>query len=445
MKLAFYKKLSRWGKVGFFLFLIINASFIFLLLSPIIPNLIGQYRDDQLLAECNDRIQQYRTTFIEIKLENSTDGTPIEGWNVSFDLIKHEFIFGCNIYAFDSLGNATLNEAYRNYFKNLFNFAVLPFYWKAYEPDEGNFVVEPWTNDTIDWCIQNNITLKGHPLVWTRSYGIPDWLPLDNDSLMLETIENRITSLVYKYRDTIEYWDVVNEPVHTETFAQLSRLDHVLLPLEWANATNPSADLTVNDYGLLGHDFGNGPFYQLLSDLKSANAPFDSIGMQAHEPRTDWIPATEIWNTLEAYSKLGKSIYITEFTPVSAPVPITNSWKKGMWSEAAQAEYARCFYTICFSHPSVKGVIWWDLTDAASWLEGGGLLRSDLTPKLVYTTLDQLINMQWDSFGSQISNSTGGIHFQGFYGLYNVSVQNGAYNFLCSVESGKSNQIVLTI
>ena len=202
--------LNRWGKAGLLLFIVINASFIFLLFSPIIPNLIGEYRDNQLLADCDARIQQYRTDILQIRLKNGTDGTDIQGWNISYELIRHEFLFGCNIYAFDSFGNATLNNAYRNYFENLFNFAILPFYWSSYEPNEGEFPKEAWVNSTIDWCVEHNITMKGHPLVWTRPYGKPDWLPLDNDSEMLDLVENRIKTLVNKYQDTITYWDVVN-------------------------------------------------------------------------------------------------------------------------------------------------------------------------------------------------------------------------------------------
>ncbi|NVM55722.1 MAG: hypothetical protein HWN66_18630 [Candidatus Helarchaeota archaeon] len=48
--MAFYKKLSKQGKGGFIIFLIFNASLLFLLLSPYIPNLIGEFRDNKLLA-----------------------------------------------------------------------------------------------------------------------------------------------------------------------------------------------------------------------------------------------------------------------------------------------------------------------------------------------------------------------------------------------------------
>ncbi len=398
--------------------------------------------DEQLLAECDDKIQQHRTGPVQIYLQYA-NGTAIQGWNISFTHLKHEFIFGCNAYSINSYPNSSFNDQYKDYFKNLFNLAVLAFYWPSYENPQGVFH-ENKINATINFCIQNNITTKGHPLAWTRS--IPDWLSLDNDTYVAELLEDRITTIVSKYRGLIDNWDVVNEPAHTPTFASMSRVDYVRTCLLWANASNPTFDrLVVNDYGILGHDFGFGPYYNLLADLKDLNAPFNSIGFQLHEPRTDWVPATELWATMEAFARLGKPIHITEFSPVSCSVPITNSWKKGVWSEEAQAEYARRVYSLLFSHPACEGIVWWDLEDSRSWIQNGGLIREDMTPKPVYTTLDQLINQDWRTSGSQLTNSSGNIQFQGFYGLYNISVQNGAYSFLRNVEAGASNQFNLTI
>ena len=435
------------GKFGLILFIFFNASFIFLLFSPYIPNLIGKFQDDILLDQCDDRIQKYRTGKIMIQLLFS-NGTPLTNYNITYKHIRHEFHFGCNIFSFDSFNGAQYagyNESYRIYFKNLFNYAVLPFYWRIYEPEKGVFPKEKWLNNTLDWCLKNNITTKGHPLLWTREAGIPDWISLENDTLVYYMIQNRVSSIVHKYRGKIQNWDVVNEPAHTRTFAGLSTYDYVSHSLSWAHQANPNAQLTINDYGIIGHDFGTGPFFNLLKQIISNNCPINYIGLQSHEPRTDWIPATEIWASFEAYSRLGKPLYITEFEPISSPVPITNSWKKGVWSEENQAEYARRFYTIAFSHPSVKGIIWWDLSDLTSWLEGGGLLRSDMTPKRVYNVLYDLIHNKWSTKGSQLSNGSGWIEFYGFYGTYNITVQNLGYEFQINAKMNQNNKFIIFV
>ena len=194
----------------------------FLLLSPYIPNVIGEYRDNVILAKCDERIQQYRMGPVFIQLQNQTTSLPISGWNVSFQHVRHEFIFGCNCYNLDDYNETGYNESYRESFKQLFNLAVLRFYWGEYEPEEGNFsAAAEHTNTTRDWCLQNNITCKGHPLAWSREGINPSWLPWDNDTLMIETLENRVTTTVSKFQGEIDYWDVVNEPIHTIPFGQL--------------------------------------------------------------------------------------------------------------------------------------------------------------------------------------------------------------------------------
>ncbi|NVM55723.1 MAG: endo-1,4-beta-xylanase [Candidatus Helarchaeota archaeon] len=333
--------------------------------------------------------------------------------------------------------------------------AILPFYWPGYEPTEGSFPTEAEKiNASRDWCLQNNITLKGHPILWSReqsplvwfSTQYPDWLPVDNDTLMMEALENRVTGVVSKFEGQIDHWDVVNEPIHTIPFAHMSRVDYVYNALVWANQTNPNAHLYVNEYGILGHDFGNGPYYNLLSDLIARDAPFEIIGLQSHDGNVhaDWIPATEIWRTFNAYAELGKTIHITEFMPTSAPLPITNSWKKGMWSEETQAEYASRVHRLAFSHPAVGGVVWWGFIDGSPSTAGHGLLNTTLGPKPVYHAIDQLINGEWRTSGFELTNSTGWIDFTGYYGVYNISLPSGAHQ-LVNVESKGENSFVIEV
>lgn len=429
---------------GLLIFLIVNGSFIFLLLSPYIPNYFGEYLDDQFLSDIDDRIREVRMDTFEIIILNESTGLPLTNQEIEFELIKHDFIFGCNIYGFNKSSSESKNEDYANYFKGLFNFAVLPFYWASYEPDEGEFPTDEWINFTLNWCEQNNITTKGHPLSWTNPAGVPDWLP-DDDEKILDLLKDRMKRIMNKYQDRIHVWDVVNEPVHTPTFGGLSTFDYVETCYDWAHEYDRDAHLTINDYGIIGHDFGYGPFYNLIQQLVQNDVPIDSIGFQAHEPRTDWIPAIEIWNTLEAYSVFGIPIFITEFTPTSAPVPITNSWKKGLWSEENQAEYAEKFYKICLAHPNVKGVIWWDLWDGASWLDQGGLINEDMNKKEVYKRIDDLINDEWHSEGSETTNSNGKLDFKGFYGIYNITVPSLGTTVQINAERRGSNKFTIKI
>ena len=81
--------------------------------------------------------------------------------------------------------------------------------------------------------------------------------------------------------------------------------------------------------------------------------PFDGIGIQAHEPRDMRFPLDRVQEVLDQYAALGKELHITEFTPTSGGWKITGSHRKGVWDEAAQADYAVKFYRVCFANPAV--------------------------------------------------------------------------------------------
>ncbi|MHA1149560.1 MAG: endo-1,4-beta-xylanase [Promethearchaeota archaeon] len=428
---------------GLIIFIIINSSVVFLILSPYIPNPIGQYLDDQFLANVDERIESIRKDDFKITITYS-NGTKLKNTNIEFTLIQHDFYFGCNFFEFESFDKSSHNEKYLKYFKNLFNLATIPFYWNGYEPKEGKFPNIEWLHNITTWCTQRNITKKGHPIIWRNSELIPDWVD-PNDPDILTVLKERIIGVIEEFKDEIEIWDVVNEPTHLPSFGAASVVDYTSSCFKWAHEEDNNAKLTLNDYGIMGHDFGFGPYYQLINTLLEKNVPIDYIGLQGREPRMDWIPAVEIWNTLEAYSVFDLPIHITEFTCPSSGFPITNSWKKGVWTEENQAEYAKRYYKTCFSHPNVEAIIWWDLYDGRSWVQNGGLLDEDWNPKKSYKVLDELINKEWHTSGSKKTNNEGLLEFKGFFGTYNITIPKIDQTFIINAERGKNTDFEIII
>ncbi|MFX0102200.1 MAG: endo-1,4-beta-xylanase [Candidatus Hodarchaeota archaeon] len=430
--------------VGVFIFLFINGTFGFLLLSPYIPNYIGEYLDNQLLNSIDNRIIDSRTAIFALNIKY-INGTAVNDTPIYYNLSSHDFVFGGNLFSFNACGSPSDNANYKNFFKSIFNLGIIRFYWAEYEPIQGDTAYRDAINDDIiTWGNQSGVETKGHPLAWVHPAGQPGWLPED-ENLVLDLLKTRIQDILTRYQNKTSMWDVVNEPMHYTPFAGQSTYDYTANCLEWAAEVDPDAYLMVNDFGILGHDFGGGPFYNLMDSLKKNGVPISAMGFQAHEYRTDWIPATEMWDTLEAYSDLDIPIHITELMITSAPLPITNSWKKGLWSEENQGEYLERLYKVCFAHPSVEGIIYWDFWDGTAWMEESGFFREDWSPKPVYTRLSNLINNEWHTEGNDVSDASGALGFNGFFGTYNISIPSLGWSGLVDFTMGGSRTINITI
>jgi hypothetical protein len=104
----------------------------------------------------------------------------------------------------------------------------------------------------------------------------------------------------------------------------------------------------------------------------------------------------------------------------------------------AQAEYAEKFYRVIFGHPATAAITWWDLSDQGSWLKGGGLLRTDLSPKPAYDFLWRLIQREWKTRAEGRTDGAGTFALRGFYGRYRVRVQFGGRTVEAEMHLGKT-------
>ena len=64
-------------------------------------------------------------------------GRPVPGVTVEASQRTHDFHYGANLFMLDEFETEEKNAAYREAFKDHFNFATLPFYWDTLEPEEG--------------------------------------------------------------------------------------------------------------------------------------------------------------------------------------------------------------------------------------------------------------------------------------------------------------------
>jgi hypothetical protein len=117
-------------------------------------------------------------------------------------------------------------------------------------------------------------------------------------------------------------------------------------------------------------------------------------------------------------------LHVTELIPVSNGDSIKGNYKKGIWTEQTQADFAEMVYTLSFGHPKMKSINWWGFSDKNIWQENGGLVDENLQPKKVYETLNHMINDEWKTNLKNLSpNNKGKVVFRGFKGNYNVTIK----------------------
>ena len=419
--------------------------------------------ESELLKKASQNIEIYRKSDAVISFKTSS-GNPLQNAKVEIKQKTHDFLFGNII--FDLINNRGREpykpEIFKQRFKELFNYAVFPFYWGAYEPTPG---MPNWQSmlPVIEWCKSNGITTKGHPLVWTYPAGVPKWLSRFPITLTEELLKARLINTVSGFEGKIDIWDVVNEPVNTRawrhTDAKLDEMGHFKepikdaadfteMPLRWAYTGNPKSHLIVNEYGQIIDKTIRERFIELIKELQSRNTPISGLGIQAHLWMTDWFNPKDLFETYDELSKLGYPLHITEFIPQSSGKEITGNWRKGKWTLETQAEFTEQFYRLSFGHPAVISINWWGLSDRNIWQKGGGLITEEYEPKPVYNRLKKLIHEEWNTNLLINTDKNGEIKFRGFYGKYDVilTTDDGKiHSFDIHLNKNEENKWIFTI
>lgn len=419
--------------------------------------------ENRLMKQAEENIEKYRKGDVQITLLDK-NGEIIKNASVKVEQMTHDFLFGCIIFDLIRNENTYRTDLFKERFKEIFNFAIFPFYWPGYESRQG---MPAWENmvPVIEWCRANGITTKGHPLVWACRSGTPRWLTNYNEKETEDLLRARVMNIVGGFKDRIELFDVVNEPVNVkswkhkiETFNDENDwgvedpipdiADYVENALNWAHTANPEATLLINEYRTIADKHVRERYNELLAELTRRNAPVSGLGIQAHEPRQEWFNPQEVWDDFNLLGQYGYPIHITELHPQSSGVEITGDWRTGQWTPEAQKEFTEQFVKLCFGHPAVASINWWGLSDRNIWLPGGGLIDEDYNPKPVYNMLDKLINDTWRTRYTAITDNRGDISFRGFFGKYDIKIttpEGKLYTFKVHVNKNEENKWVFRL
>ena len=416
------------------------------------------------LDGAQERIEKYRKAQVNLRLHLPNGSLLPVGSRVELELKEHEFQFGVSLAGSYVLYDEPSYPDILEQVDQLFNYITIALYWRGNETIKGEWRLRQHSQHPLDWAHEKGKRVRGHPLVWHNV--IPNWISdkeRDADAIGQDVMQH--AELLLKLYPEIDEWDIYNEaPVwegipglHNEQLGIRRWMDLEGGP---ANVTEklallikklrPEADGLVNHFNL-----DHPSYHQMIKTCLDRQVPIKGIGLQSHMQDANSIWTEKyMWDLMESYGAYGVPIHFTEVTILScegvADWVEMQAWEEKLLNQRRagkkpeqqkstkklmkrQADYARDFYTLAFSHPSVNTIVWWALSDVGVWRGlPGGLFDEKGRVKPVLRELNQLINEEWNTHLQGRLKEVGEVPLNGFKGKYDLIVKHGGEDYMAS-------------
>jgi endo-1,4-beta-xylanase len=255
--------------------------------------------------------------------------------------------------------------------------------WYAIQPTRGTFDFTG-ADAVLDFADANDMTMRGHALVWAQDQFTPAWVTAITDPAELRAvIEDHLREVLDRYRGRIVRWDVVNEPLATLGTGPSDNVFRRVLGPGWleeifrlAHEIDPDVELWLNEYGSDWVPGKHAALLELVRSMVDDGVPIHGIGLQTHRLSPDGPDPATFERQLGQFAELGLAVAITEVDVATDP---------GLPTEvtfAAQAEAYRRVVAGCLAVPACEEVTTWGISDADTWLDGQGILPAPTRPLL---------------------------------------------------------------
>lgn len=236
----------------------------------------------------------------------------------------------------------------------------------------------------------NDMFIVGHTLVW-HSQLSEFFTGISNKDTLEVAMREHIDTIVGRYAQKINGWDVVNEALNEDGSLRESIFHKVIGPeylvksFKWAAEADPNAELYYNDYNLCVPSKRNGAV-ELIKMLQQNGCKVDGIGMQGHWG-LEYPTLEEIEKSILTYSELGVKVMITELDITVLPNPWDlegadvnqnfqqdpkmNPYTNGM-PDSLEAKFNKRYrdiFSLFLKHSDkISRVTFWGINDGQSWL-----------------------------------------------------------------------------
>lgn len=359
---------------------------------------------------------------------------------VKVEQAAHEFWFGCAIP--NSLADGTMADTDKKQFQEKFllnfNSAVTEnaVKWGTMERRKG--VVDYSVIDGIlKWTEENNIPLRGHNLFWGIPQFIQPWVKELSDNDLELRLKNRAETVTARYKGRFAEYDLNNEMVHGNYYEERLGPDITKKMAEWSQNGDPDVKLWLNDYDILtGHKL---PEYMAqIRSFLNQGVPIAGIGVQGHL-HAETFDRLQLKNALDSLAQFHLPIRVTEF---NIPGQRSKYYEERIMTMTHEEELQNAtelvdYYTICFAHPAVDGMIMWGFWEGANWIPVSSMYKRDWSPTPAAEAYRNLIFEKWWTTEETKTNRKGELSVQAFYGKYKITVDGKTKEIDLPKEKGR--------
>jgi len=362
------------------------------------------------------------------------------GSKVNIEQLSHEFWFGCAI-SNSIIGNAMPEKDLKQYkekFLENFNSAVTEnaLKWGNMERRKGeiNYTI---TDGILNWTEGNNIPLRGHNLFWGIPQFVQSWVKELDSTELRKTLQNRAETITSRYKGRFAEYDLNNEMIHGNYYQERLGAEITKLMAQWAHNGDPGSKLFLNDYDILtGNRLAD--YMAQIRNLLQQGVPIAGIGVQGHL-HAETFDRNKLKNALDSLAIFGLPIRITEF---NMPGQRSKYYKDRNLVMTPQEEELKAkelvdYYKICFSHPSVEGILMWGFWEGANWIPVSSLYKRDWSPAPAALAYQNLIFKEWWTEESGTTGVDGKFAASAFFGIYKVTVNGVSKEVVLTREKGR--------
>lgn len=358
-------------------------------------------------------INTYRKGDLVVRVVDQ-DGFPRTDATVFVDQQTRDFRFGSAVAA-SELGNSQ----YTDFFLDHFNMATPENAWKwpQIEFFQG-FEFYDNADAFFNFCMNNDIRIHGHTVLWAVDQFVPDWAQQLSTSALQQAVDNRVQSIVGRYAGAVDAWDVNNEMLHGSFFQTRLGPNFRAELFGDVAAVDPIPPLFVNDYNIIsGNELES--YADQIQGLLDQGAQISGIGVQGHYNQA--VDPYTLRAQLNRLDDFGLPLRVTEY-----------DYARPGASDAERADSLEAMYRVAFSHPAIQSVSVWGYWAGRHWRgEDAALVEMDFTVNAVGQRLGQLL-AEWTT------SESGGVNGNG---EYPTRVFHGTHDVWATTPDGNSSMI----